>query len=143
MWCPALYVWHPMVFSLWNFSFYDTNLSGVLWFLFSFFFKMTSSSSLKKQKNVIRYPSVSLSPTLSRNEKFEQHIRKKTQTYCLKVLGWRWGHSLVCLALLSHSCLSPWCFPSWIFLTSGIRADGLWWWLTQTITIWSLYRKSS
>ena len=26
----------------------------------------------------VRYPSVSLSPTLSRNEKFEQHIRKKT-----------------------------------------------------------------
>jgi len=26
----------------------------------------------------VRYPSVSLSPTLSRNEKVEQHIRKKT-----------------------------------------------------------------
>jgi len=26
----------------------------------------------------VRYPSMSLSPTLSRNEKVEQHIRKKT-----------------------------------------------------------------
>jgi len=28
----------------------------------------------------VRCPSVSLSPTLSRNEKVEQHIRKKTLT---------------------------------------------------------------
>jgi len=27
---------------------------------------------------IVRYPSMSLSPILSRNEKFEQHIRKKT-----------------------------------------------------------------
>jgi len=27
---------------------------------------------------IVRPPSMSLSPTLSRNEKFEQHIRKKT-----------------------------------------------------------------
>jgi len=36
----------------------------------------------------VRYPSVSLSPTLSRNEKVEQYIRKEDlQTQRLKVLG--------------------------------------------------------
>ena len=37
----------------------------------------------------VRYSSVSLSSTLSKNEKFEQRIRKKTHkpNACLKVLG--------------------------------------------------------
>jgi len=30
------------------------------------------------RERFVRYPSVSLSPTLSRNEKVEQHIKKKT-----------------------------------------------------------------
>jgi len=30
------------------------------------------------RERFVRYPSVSLSPTLGRNEKVEQHIRKKT-----------------------------------------------------------------
>jgi len=38
-------------------------------------------------KFTIRYLSVSLSLTLSRNEKVEQHIRKKTHT-SNEVLGW-------------------------------------------------------
>jgi len=33
---------------------------------------------LSLEGEIVRYPSVSLSPTLSRNEKVEQHIRKKT-----------------------------------------------------------------
>jgi len=33
---------------------------------------------LSLERKIVRYSSVSLSPTLSRNEKFEQHIRKKT-----------------------------------------------------------------
>ena len=33
---------------------------------------------LSHEGEIVRYPSVSLSPILSRNEKVEQHIRKKT-----------------------------------------------------------------
>jgi len=33
---------------------------------------------LSLEREIVRYSSVSLSPTLSRNEKVEQHIRKKT-----------------------------------------------------------------
>jgi len=33
---------------------------------------------LPLEGQIVRYPNVSLSPTLSRNEKVEQHIRKKT-----------------------------------------------------------------
>ena len=33
---------------------------------------------LTLEVEIVRYSSVSLSPTLSRNEKVEQHIRKKT-----------------------------------------------------------------
>jgi len=33
---------------------------------------------LSLEEEIVRYPSVSLSPTLSRNEKVEQHLRKKT-----------------------------------------------------------------
>ena len=33
---------------------------------------------LSLEREIVRYPSVNLSPTLSRNEKVEQHIRKKT-----------------------------------------------------------------
>jgi len=33
---------------------------------------------LSLEGKIVRYPSVSLSATLSRNEKVEQHIRKKT-----------------------------------------------------------------
>jgi len=33
---------------------------------------------LSLEGEIVRYPSVSLSPTLSINEKVEQHIRKKT-----------------------------------------------------------------
>jgi len=33
---------------------------------------------LSLEGEIVGYPSVSLSPTLNRNEKVEQHIRKKT-----------------------------------------------------------------
>ena len=33
---------------------------------------------LSLEGEIVRYPNVSLSPTLSRNEKVEQHIKKKT-----------------------------------------------------------------
>jgi len=33
---------------------------------------------LSLEGEIVRYPNVSLSPTLSKNEKVEQHIRKKT-----------------------------------------------------------------
>ena len=33
---------------------------------------------LSLQEEIVRYASVSLSPTLSRNENFDKHIRKKT-----------------------------------------------------------------
>ena len=71
------------------------------------------------------YPSVSLSPTLSMNEKVEQHKKEDSQTQCLKVLGWRWCHSLMwvdsVLILMKYPRFSPSNYP-----TSGIRFDGLW-----------------
>jgi len=33
---------------------------------------------LSLQGEIVRYPNASLSPTLSKNEKVKQHIRKKT-----------------------------------------------------------------
>jgi len=95
--------------------------------------------------NGVRYLSVSLSPTLSKYEKVEHHIRKKThKSNALKF----WVEDGVILLFRSGSCLilfflSPWYFLSSIFPTSGIIADGLCWWPAQTNTIWSLYRKSS
>jgi len=72
---------------------------------------------LSLEGEIVRYPSVNLSPTLSRNEKVEQHIRKKTQ--CLKVLGWRWCHSLVGCTLVSFLVVSPVFLPS-IFPSSKV-----------------------
>jgi len=52
---------------------------------------------LSLEREIVRYSSVSLSPTLGRNEKVKQHIRKEDpQTQRLKVLGWRWCHFLIC-----------------------------------------------
>jgi len=73
----------------------------------------------------VRYPRVSLSPTLGMNEKVEQHIRKKThKPNALRF--WVEGDAFPYIGrLLSHSCeISP-VFPPRILPTSGIRADGL------------------
>jgi len=83
----------------------------------------------------VRYPSMSLSSTLSRNEKVEQHIRKKTHKpnalrFCVEG-----GVIPLYVGLLSHSCLSPRCFPPRIFPTSGIRVDGSSLWLAHTSTV--------
>jgi len=66
---------------------------------------------LSLKGEIVRYPSVSLSPTLSRNERVEKHIRKKThKPNTLKF--WEEGGVIPsCGWLLSHSCLSPQCFP--------------------------------
>jgi len=74
---------------------------------------------------------VSLSTTLSKNEKIEQHMKKKTHKPNVLMLGWRWCHSLVCWALILILVISS-VFISLIFPTSGIRTDGLWWWSAQT-----------
>jgi len=36
---------------------------------------------LSLEGEIVRYPSVSLSPTLSKNEKVEQHRKKKTHIF--------------------------------------------------------------
>ena len=73
----------------------------------------------------VRYPSVNLSPTLSRNEKVEQHIRKKThKPNALKF--WVEGGVILLYGLAQFSFLfvSPVFTPS-NYPTSGIRALGL------------------
>jgi len=64
------------------------------------------------EEEIVRYPSVSLSPTLSRSEKVEQHIIKKThKPNALRF--WVEGGviPLYMVWLISHSCLSPQGFP--------------------------------
>jgi len=58
---------------------------------------------LSLEREIVKYPSVSLSPILSRNEKVEQHIRKKTQK--LNVLRF-WVEGCVSLLCGSDSCLT-------------------------------------
>jgi len=49
---------------------------------------VASKERLSLEGEIVRYSSVSLSPTLDRNEKVQQHIRKKIhKPQCLKVLG--------------------------------------------------------
>jgi len=77
------------------------------------------------EEEIVRYSSVILSPTLDRNEKVEQYIRKKThKTNALRF----WVESgvtlLYGLALISFLLISP-VFSPRILPTSGIRADGL------------------
>jgi len=73
----------------------------------------------------VRYPSVSLSLTLSRNEKVEQHIRKKTHKPNALRFWVKGGViSLYGLAKFSFFEISPVFLPR-IFPTSGIRADDL------------------
>jgi len=76
---------------------------------------------------IVRYPSVSLSPILSRNEKVEQHIRKKThKPNALRfwveggVIPLSGFGSVIILCEIS-SVLPPRILP-----TSGIRAEGSW-----------------
>jgi len=41
---------------------------------------------LSLEGKIVKYPSVNLSPTLNKNEKVEQHIRKKTykdKNFCI------------------------------------------------------------
>jgi len=61
----------------------------------------------------VRYPSVSISPTLSINEKVEQHIRKKIHKPNV-LRFWVEGGvvPLYVMWLISHSCLSPKVSPS-------------------------------
>jgi len=58
---------------------------------------------LTSKINLVRYLSMSLSPTLSKNEKVEQHIRKKTHkpnvlrfwVECGVILLYRFGSGLI------------------------------------------------
>jgi len=63
---------------------------------------------LSLEWRIVRDPSVSLSPTLSRNEKFEQHIRKKTHKP--NVLRF-WVESGVIPLCEFDSCLILVCLP--------------------------------
>jgi len=74
---------------------------------------------------IIRYSSVSLSLILGRNEKVEQHTRKKTYKsnalrFWVKVVSFPYM-----LAQFSFLGRSPWCLSPRILRTSGIKADGL------------------
>jgi len=76
------------------------------------------------ERHSVRYPSVSLSPTLSRNKKVEQHIRKKThKPNALRF--WVEGGVILLYGLTQFSFLfvSPVFTPS-NYPTSGIRAEG-------------------
>jgi len=82
-------------------------------------------AGLTLEGEIVRYSSVSRSPTLGRNEKFEQHIRKKTR----KPNALRfWVESdvilLYGLTLISFLFVFP-RFPPRILPTSGIRVIGL------------------
>jgi len=81
---------------------------------------------LSLEGEIVRYSSVTLSPTLGRNEKVEQYIRKKTHKPNALRLWVEGGViSLYMLWLNYHSCeISP-RFSPWILPTSGIRAIGL------------------
>jgi len=73
---------------------------------------------LSLEGEIVRNPSVSLSPTLGRNEKVEQYIRKKT----LKPRFWVEGDVIPLCGLAQFSLyeISP-VIPHRIRLTNGIK----------------------
>jgi len=74
---------------------------------------------LTLEGEIVRYSSVSRSPTLGRNEKAEEHIRKKTRKP--NALRFWVEGSVIPLYVwpCSHSCdISP-VFPPWILTTSA------------------------
>jgi len=67
---------------------------------------------LSLEGEIVRYPSVSLSPTLSRNEIVEQHIRKKTHKPNALRFWVEGGVISLCGFWLSSHCVrSSWCCP--------------------------------
>jgi len=68
-----------------------------------------------------RYPSVSLSPTLSRNEKVGQHIRNKTYKPNALRFWVEGGVIPLCVWPGSHSCVISLVFCPSVFPASGIR----------------------
>jgi len=83
---------------------------------------MSNVLGLTLEGEIVRYSSVSRSPTLGRNEKVEQHIRKKTRKPNALRFWVKGGViTLYVVWLSSHSCeISP-VFPPRIFPTSGIN----------------------
>jgi len=75
--------------------------------------------------SIFRYSSVSLCPTLGRNEKVEQHIRKKTHK-SNNLRFWVEGSVILLygLTLMSFLLISPMFLPQ-IIPTSNIRAVDL------------------
>jgi len=65
-------------------------------------------NGLSLEREIVRYSSVSLSPTLSINEKVEQHIRKKTHKPNALRFWVEGGVIPLYVWLSSHSCeISP------------------------------------
>jgi len=87
----------------------------------------------------IRYPSVSLSFTSCRNEKVEQHIRKKTHKPFVG-FGLKGNFPYVGLA---HVSLLWDIFSISLQFSKQVTSDGLWRWSTQKSIIWFLYWKPS
>jgi len=88
----------------------------------------------------VRYPSVSLSLTLSRNEKVEQHIRKKTHKPNVLRFWVEGGVIPLCgfgsiLILVRSPQFCPLEWPNKWYQSR--------WFAAWTSTVWPLYRKSS
>jgi len=78
-----------------------------------------------KVLELVRYSSVSRSLTLGRNEKVEQHIRKKTRKHNA-LRFWVEGGVILLYGFTQFSLFEiSLVFPPWILPTSGIRAVGL------------------
>jgi len=70
---------------------------------------------LSLEREIVRYSSVSLSPILSRTEKVEQHIRKKTHKLNVLRFWVEGGVIPLCGFGSSHSCLISSVFSPLIF----------------------------
>jgi len=79
---------------------------------------------IKPLSCLVRYPSVSLGPTLCKNEKVKQYIRKKihkptalrfwVKSGVIPLYVWPISHSYKIFPVMTH----------WIFSTSSIRVEG-------------------
>jgi len=84
----------------------------------------SAEQGLLLEGEIVRYSSVSLSPTLSKNEKVKRYIRKKThKPIALRFWVEGGGIPLCGLAQFSLYEISP-VMPLRIFPTSGIRVEG-------------------
>jgi len=79
---------------------------------------------LPLEGKIVRYSSVSLSPTLGRNEKFEQHIRKKIHKPNALRFWVEGGVIPLCVGSGLILVRSPRCLPLGFSSTNGIRANG-------------------